>query len=129
VIRAERENCCDDLVVAVQGGAYEYAHALAALEMNRGPRQALAATGGNLVQRIRRLLAQPEQRPAALAPVAAAAILTVTALTAMVWQSKPAERPAALRRGRRDSGSSTAGEVDGAGAAPARAGPQARGCA
>src|SRR5262245_51506301 len=90
VIRTERENCCDDLVVEVQGGANEYAHALAALEFNRGPRQALAVTGGNLVKRIRRLLVQPEPRPSALAPVVAAAILTLTVMTAMAWQSKPA---------------------------------------
>ena len=78
VIRAERENCCDDLVVAVQGGAYEYATALTALEQYRGPREAMAATGGSLVKRIRRLLAQPERPPATLTPVATAAILTVT---------------------------------------------------
>jgi beta-lactamase regulating signal transducer with metallopeptidase domain len=58
LIRAERENCCDDLVVATHGDAHEYAAALAALEQNRwSARQAApAATGGNLMQRIRRLL-------------------------------------------------------------------------
>ena len=91
VIRAERENCCDDLVVAVRGEAFEYATALAALEQYRGPRQALAANAGSLVKRIRRLLAQREERPsAALTPVFAAAILTITVVTALTaWQSKP----------------------------------------
>ena len=58
VIRAERENCCDDVVVATSGNAHEYAVALAALEENRwsGREPAVAATGGNLVKRIRRLL-------------------------------------------------------------------------
>ena len=32
VMRAERENCCDDLVVATQGDAFVYAAALTALE-------------------------------------------------------------------------------------------------
>jgi len=36
VIRAERENCCDDLVVATQGDALAYAAALTALEDHRG---------------------------------------------------------------------------------------------
>ena len=56
VIRAERENCCDDIAVAVSGDARQYAAALAALEQNRfaAHELALAATGGSLVNRIRR---------------------------------------------------------------------------
>src|SRR5205807_2321537 len=79
VIRGQRENCCDDLVVAVKGGAYEYAAALAALEQHREAvrETALAATGGSLMKRIRRLLPQPLDQPeaprAALAPVFSAA--------------------------------------------------------
>ena len=47
-IRAEREHCCDDAVVAVCGDAYTYAAALAQLEHVRqaSPRLALAASGG-----------------------------------------------------------------------------------
>jgi hypothetical protein len=47
VICAERENCCDDLVVATQGDAFVYAAALTALEQNRAPARetVLAATG------------------------------------------------------------------------------------
>src|SRR5258708_27188953 len=58
VIRTERENCCDDVVVAMSGNAHEYAVALAALEQNRwsGREPAVAATGGSLVKRIHRLL-------------------------------------------------------------------------
>ena len=37
VIRAERENCCDDVVVEISGNAHEYAVALTALEQNRRP--------------------------------------------------------------------------------------------
>ena len=83
VMRAERENCCDDLVVAVTGAALEYAAALTALETRRGPREALAVTGGNLVNRIQRLLGRPERRFATVMPVFTAAILTVTVVTAV----------------------------------------------
>jgi GWxTD domain-containing protein len=92
VIRAERENCCDDLVVAASGDAHAYALALAALERNRWAAggAALAATGGSLVKRIRRLLQQPEGVRSGLAPVFSAAILTITlALALRGWQSPP----------------------------------------
>ena len=57
-IREERENCCDDLVVQVCGDRLAYARALAVLEGFRAglPGWALAATGGSLLNRIRRLL-------------------------------------------------------------------------
>uniref|UniRef100_Q02AL8 Peptidase M56, BlaR1 n=1 Tax=Solibacter usitatus (strain Ellin6076) TaxID=234267 RepID=Q02AL8_SOLUE len=96
-IRAEREHCCDDLVVATQGDAYLYASALAALEHNRGDARqpALAANGGSLVKRIRRLLIQPETSRSGLAPVLSAAILTVTVAAALAaWQTKPPAPPA-----------------------------------
>jgi GWxTD domain-containing protein len=90
VIRSERENCCDDLVVETRGNAHELARALAALEKNRWTmRQAvLAATGGNLVKRIRRLLSQPEGPRTAIAPVLSAGISIMTcAVAVMAWQS------------------------------------------
>jgi GWxTD domain-containing protein len=92
VIRTERENCCDDVVVAVSGNAREYALALAALEQNRRPSHepAMAATGGNLVNRIRRLL-YPQGPASALAPSLAAVLLLTTAgLAVAAWQAKPA---------------------------------------
>ena len=94
VMRAERENCCDDLVVATQGDAFAYAAALTALEQNRGTvREAvLAATGGSLVKRVRRLLIQPEGPRAALTPVFSAAVLTVTAARQPWRHGKPLRR-------------------------------------
>jgi GWxTD domain-containing protein len=84
VIRDERENCCDDLVVSVTGSAYEFAAALTALEQRRdGPREALAATDGSLVNRVQRLLGRRERRYAMALPALTAAILTLTAVTAM----------------------------------------------
>ena len=60
-IRAERENCCDDLAVSLSGDAYTYAKALADLEALRGSGASLviAANGGSLVHRVRRLLGAP----------------------------------------------------------------------
>jgi beta-lactamase regulating signal transducer with metallopeptidase domain/uncharacterized protein involved in exopolysaccharide biosynthesis len=57
-VREERENCCDDLVVEVCGDRVVYAKALAALETSRSelPQLAFSATGGSLLNRIRRLL-------------------------------------------------------------------------
>jgi len=89
VICAERENCCDDVVIAMSGNAHEYAVALTALEQNRWPGQgtAVAATGGNLMKRIRRLL-NPEGANSAWTSLFAVLILIVTATVALAaWPS------------------------------------------
>jgi GWxTD domain-containing protein len=96
IIRAERENCCDDLAVAATGDARQYAAALAALEQTRWAANelALAATGGSLVKRIRRLLQQPERPRAAWTPVFSGALLVVGAGIALAsWQTAPAQPP------------------------------------
>jgi uncharacterized protein (TIGR03435 family) len=57
-IRAERENCCDDVAVEVCGDPVTYAAALtelAAWSLDRSP-LVIAATGGSLLARVRRLL-------------------------------------------------------------------------
>ena len=57
-VRVEREHCCDDVAVTVQGNALTYARALAELELLRArePKLALAANGGSLLERIERVL-------------------------------------------------------------------------
>ncbi|MHC4501112.1 MAG: M56 family metallopeptidase [Planctomycetota bacterium] len=62
-IRVERENCCDDLAVSVSGDEVRYARALTLLEEIRGGQAALAvaAGGGSLLGRIRRLLCKASQ--------------------------------------------------------------------
>jgi GWxTD domain-containing protein len=97
VIRAEREHCCDEFAAAVQGDPHAYAGALAALEQYRwaASNAALAATGGSLMKRIRRLLAQPEAPGAALTPLFSAGILVVTVAMGLgAWQAT-APAPAA----------------------------------
>ena len=79
-IRAERENCCDDLAVSLCGDPYTYAQALADLEERRGigTPLAMAATGGSLLQRVRRLLAPTSHAgrgPGWLAATAALVVL------------------------------------------------------
>jgi uncharacterized protein (TIGR03435 family) len=57
-IRDERENCCDDIAVALCGDPVVYAAALAELEEWRSGELTLvaAATGGSLLNRVRRIL-------------------------------------------------------------------------
>ena len=55
-IRREREHCCDDVAATACGGALDYAKALLAVEQLRPAGNLLvAASGGSLVGRIRRL--------------------------------------------------------------------------
>ena len=87
-VRAERENCCDDRVVELMGDARAYAATLAALEQRRAlaPEAALAATGGNLMKRIRRLTMETRGSQPSVAPAFSAAMLLVifaAALTAL----------------------------------------------
>jgi len=57
-VRVEREHCCDDVAVAVCGDARTYALALTEMEALRAasPQLAVAANGGSLLNRIRRLV-------------------------------------------------------------------------
>lgn len=77
-IRAEREFICDDLAAEICGDRIEYAHALAEMETRRLANLALAANGGPLVARIRRLLV-PEKTDST-APAAS----TLVAMT-LLW--------------------------------------------
>ncbi|MCD4830640.1 MAG: M48 family metalloprotease [Anaerohalosphaeraceae bacterium] len=61
-IRIERENCCDDIAVAVTENKISYAKALVAVEEVRStmPQLAVAASGGSLLERISRLLGKEQ---------------------------------------------------------------------
>jgi GWxTD domain-containing protein len=91
-VREERENCCDDAVVALTGDARVYAATLATLEHRRaiGLETAIAATGGNLMKRIRRLLTQPQSAQRSATPAFAAGLLLITCMAALAaWPVKP----------------------------------------
>lgn len=86
-IRAEREHCCDDLAVQVCGNAVQYARALTRLEEVRSARAglAVAANGGSLVGRIRRLAGMPVDATATASRwLAGLGVLAVVALVLSV---------------------------------------------
>jgi beta-lactamase regulating signal transducer with metallopeptidase domain len=61
-IRTERENCCDDVALAVCGNPAEYARALALMEEWRvAPSFVMAANRGPLASRVTRLLGLTEK--------------------------------------------------------------------
>ncbi len=95
VIRLERENCCDDVVVALRSDAHAYARALTALEQNRlqqhrpAHEAAVAATGGSLMKRIKRLL-YPKGPSGIWAPALAAVVFLASSAVALAaWQANP----------------------------------------
>ena len=96
LIRAERENCCDDVVVELNGDARGYAAALATLEKNRWPagEPALAATGGSLMKRIHRLIQQPERPRTAAAPILVAGMIAIALAVAVSGRPTQAATPA-----------------------------------
>jgi HEAT repeat protein/beta-lactamase regulating signal transducer with metallopeptidase domain len=81
-VRDEREHCCDDLVVQLCGDRHLYASALVDMERlrPRAPRLALAATGGSLLNRVKRLI-QPTAARTELFPRWAAGVAGVLAVT------------------------------------------------
>jgi GWxTD domain-containing protein len=102
LIRIEREHCCDDVVIQTTSRADVYAATLIALEENRSrpAHFAIAATGGTLMKRIRRVLGQPEQVASPLVPVIGALIMV--AVLAVLVMARPASvgvRAASVTRG------------------------------
>lgn len=85
-VRQEREHCCDDLAISVCGDVASYARMLVSVEGLRGrmPQAAVAASGGSLVERIRRLLPSPEQNRS---PWMTALVMLVTLMLVVgSWQ-------------------------------------------
>ncbi|MBU6509845.1 MAG: M56 family metallopeptidase [Gammaproteobacteria bacterium] len=78
--RVEREQCCDDMVVALHGNPLAYARALTELEGLRHPQDALllGANGGQVLDRIHRLLGRSATSvPVAWSPLLLAACLVL----------------------------------------------------
>ena len=88
--RSEREHCCDDLAVKVCGNRLMYAHALVALEQARTAESilAVAANGGSLSRRVKRILGSETTQPDRLTSGFAGLFVGVW-LLAGVWQSDP----------------------------------------
>jgi len=103
-IRKEREHCCDDLAVAVCGDPLAYAKALTYLEEQRGsaPIAALAANGGELKMRIKRLLGDvetPDATRAAAITLFAAAFLAFGLWIAEAARAQSTESAATAEAG------------------------------
>ena len=106
-VRIERENCCDDLAVAVCGNPLQYARALTKLEeLRTAPMQtALAANGGSLLDRVRRLVgARAESSTGASRWLAGVAVLTLLivvmaapSLPALAQRDEPKATPATAK--------------------------------
>ena len=107
-IRDEREHCCDDVAVAVCGDPVGYATALAELEAWRSGAFGLAAaaTGGSLLNRVRRILhveVSDDSRAASwtiallVAAMATALTLNVAAQTTAPGEPNPKFEVASVR--------------------------------
>ncbi len=104
-VRAERENCCDDTAIALCGNPLFYARALAALEdlrpaLQPNPSLALAATGGTLMHRIRRILAPklPPSHAARAGLVAALAVSVLGAASTFGFRPQETSKPTESRK-------------------------------
>lgn len=78
-IRQEREFCCDDIAAELCDGTAAYARALATVETMRSlpPALSVAANGGSLLERIRRLAGrEPQQAVGASGAMTAALVLS-----------------------------------------------------
>jgi uncharacterized protein (TIGR03435 family) len=107
-IRDEREHCCDDVAVAVCGDPVSYATALAELDAWRSGAFgiAAAATGGSLLNRVRRILhveVSDDSRAASwtvasvVAAMATALTLNVAAQTTAPGEPNPKFEVASVR--------------------------------
>jgi beta-lactamase regulating signal transducer with metallopeptidase domain/Leucine-rich repeat (LRR) protein len=98
-IRNERENCCDDVAMSLSTSRAEYGRALLAIEELRAAPTALslAARGGSLLSRIRRI-AGHDAAPsfAASGSILGAVLASLVIFAAATWGAAPkAQTPAA----------------------------------
>lgn len=87
VIRVEREHACDDLAVEACGDTLLYARALAELESLRATSEhnlALAANGGSLISRVRRLISASQARDEQRRPAWLAALLLFATISSVL---------------------------------------------
>lgn len=91
-VRIERENCCDDMAVAVCGDRVQYAKALTRLEELRAAALpiAVAANGGSLLDRIRRIASSRPEATGISARWTAAAVMLALLVIALALPSASA---------------------------------------
>ena len=91
-VRIERENCCDDLAVAVCGNPIQYARALTRLEELRASALSVmvAANGGSLLDRVRRIASGRAEGTVSGSRWAAAVVMLSILVIAVAIPSLPA---------------------------------------
>jgi beta-lactamase regulating signal transducer with metallopeptidase domain len=91
-IRIEREHCCDDMAIETCGSALRYARALTHLEELRARQSelALAANGGSLITRIRRLVTSTDDAVSDTSRWGAAAAVLAVVIALLAIPSMPA---------------------------------------
>lgn len=91
-IRIEREHCCDDMAIETCGSALRYARALTHLEELRAHQAelALAANGGSLLTRIRRLVTSDDDSASDTSRWGAAAAVLAVVIAVLAIPSMPA---------------------------------------
>jgi beta-lactamase regulating signal transducer with metallopeptidase domain/protocatechuate 3,4-dioxygenase beta subunit len=91
-IRNERENCCDDVAMATVASRADYGRALLAIEELRAssPALSLAAHGGSLLARIRRIAGcEPTPRIAGGGSILCVILGSMALLAAVAWATAP----------------------------------------
>lgn len=94
-IREERENCCDDLVIATLSDRKAYAHALTALAELRGHSLAMRADGGELLVRVRRILGESSMK-SILSPLPVAILIGAVVLVPTIQGFAARPEPPAI---------------------------------
>jgi bla regulator protein blaR1 len=90
LVRDERENCCDELVLRLQNNKVQYARALLSLETlrMRQPRMAMSSTGGALSRRIRRITGGDSREPRNYSRGLLLGFITVVGLLVLATQTR-----------------------------------------
>ena len=90
LVRDERENCCDELVLRLQNNKVQYARALLSLETlrMRQPRMAMSSTGGALSRRIRRITGGDAREPRNYSRGLLLGFITVVGLLVLATQTR-----------------------------------------
>jgi beta-lactamase regulating signal transducer with metallopeptidase domain/protocatechuate 3,4-dioxygenase beta subunit len=99
-IRKERENCCDDVAMSMVGNRADYGEALLAVARLHAASTplSLAAQGGSLVSRMRRIAGcEPAPRLAGGGSILGVLLVSLAVLVGVTWDTAPAtanpERP------------------------------------
>lgn len=107
VVRHERENCCDDMAVQLCGSSLTYAKSLLSLEDLSGTVPALVLPAitkeKRLLNRIRRILDQPQTKSNLMEKMIATCILLLSITLFSISATKPVENSSVIQPERQRS--------------------------